>query len=407
MAIIPYSKQKINSADIDAVCQTLSSDFITQGPKIQEFEQALADYCKSTYAVAVSNGSAALHLAALAIGLEPEDEVITTPVTFLATANAALYAGATPVFADIDYDTANIDPQSIKKLITKKTKAIFPVDFAGLPADMSEVYEIAKKHRLSVVQDASHTLGSQYGRKKVGSCQFSDMTTFSFHPVKHITTGEGGCITTNSKVHYEKLKALRSHGVYRTDAAQHKFGAWYYEMKDLGFNYRITDFQCALGLSQFQKLDEFINQRTRIARQYDEAFSELSDYLKIPAQKIDQDKQHVWHLYLLRIKLEKPGPVRRRLFEYLRANEIYAQVHYIPIYKQPFYQKLFSNKTIRCPNAERYYEEVLSLPLFPTLTQEEILKIIGTVKDFFKKLSAPGKHKKQSRTVSNLVAVQR
>ncbi len=407
MAIIPYSKQKINSADIDAVCQTLGSDFITQGPKIEEFERALADYCKSKYAVAVSNGSAALHLAALAIGLRPGAEVITTPITFLATANAAIYAGTTPVFADIDYDTVNIDPQSIKNLITKRTKAIFPVDFAGLPADMSQIFEMAKRRGLKVVEDASHALGSQYGRKKVGSCQFSDMTTFSFHPVKHITTGEGGCITTNSKVYYEKLKALRSHGVYRTPAAQRKFGKWYYEMKDLGFNYRITDFQCALGLSQLQKLDEFIKQRSRIAQQYNEAFSELDDYLKIPAQKIAPDKQYVWHLYLLRIKLEKPGSIRRRLFEYLWANEIHAQVHYIPIYKQPFYQKLFSNKIIRCPNAERYYEEVLSLPLFPTLTNDEVMRTIAAVKDFFKNSPLVGqRYQKGRRAISHLAGEQ-
>ena len=403
MSIIPYSKQKIDSDDINAVQKVLASDFITQGPKINEFERAIADYCGTKYAVAVANGSAALHLAALAAGLKAGDEAITTPITFLATANAVLYAGGTPVFADIDYDTANIDPDQIKRLVTRKTKAILPVDLAGLPCAIRAIHAIAARHGLTIIQDASHALGSESQGEKVGSCRFSDMTIFSFHPVKHITTGEGGCITTNNKKYYEKLKALRSHGVYRLTETQQKLGTWYYEMKELGFNYRITDFQCALGLSQLSKLEDFIKRRIQIARRYDAAFSEFGEYLKVPAQQINNEK-HVWHLYLLRLRLKKPSAIRRSLFEHLRSNGIYAQVHYIPIYKQPFYRKLLSGKKVNCPNADRYYDEVLSLPIFPSLSESETEKTISTVKDFFKKFNSKNKGAgKRQRDAANLV----
>ncbi len=378
---IPYSKQKIDSSDIDAVRQTLTSDFITQGPKVEEFERALAHYCGAKYVVAVANGTAALHLAALASGLKKGDQAITSPITFLATANAVLYSGAEVVFADIDYDTVNIDPKSIRKLISKKTKAILPVDFAGLPAKAEEIYKIAKSNGLVIIEDASHALGARYRGNKVGSCKHSDMSVFSFHPVKHITTGEGGCITTNSKKYYEKLKALRSHGVYRTDHIQRKQGPWYYEMKELGFNYRITDFQCALGMSQLKKIDEFISKRIEIAQKYNESFSELKEYLKLPAQEIDGEK-HVWHLYLLRLNLKNSASVRRKLFEYLKSNGINPQVHYIPIFRQPFYKRILNGRKNHCPNAERYYDEVMSLPIFPTMSEGEFQKTVSTVKRF-------------------------
>ncbi len=379
--IIPYSKQKIDSKDLRAVHQTLSSAFITQGPKTEEFERALAKFCGAKYAVAVSNGTAALHLAALAAGLKKGDEAITSPITFLATANCVLYVGAQVVFADIDYDTVNIDPQAIQKAVTKKTKAILPVHFAGLPAQMEEIHKIAKKKKLIVIEDASHALGAQYRGHKIGSCMHSDMAIFSFHPVKHITTGEGGCITTNSKMYYEKLKALRSHGVYRSSEVQKKRGGWYYEMKELGFNYRITDFQCALGISQLKKINEFVNRRIEIAEEYNELFSDFRNQLRIPPQRIDLEK-HVWHLYLLRLKIKNPAPTRKRLFEYLKSNGINPQVHYIPIYNQPYYQKILNGKRNECVNAERYYQEVMSLPVFPTMTSAELMKTVSTVKRF-------------------------
>lgn len=383
---VPYSKQSLSASDIEAVQEVLTSDFITQGPKIGEFERAFASYCGAKYAVAVSSGTAALHLAVQAAGLNKGEEAITTPITFLATANAILYVGARPVFADIDCETANIDPASVERCITKKTKVIIPVDFAGLPCQMRAIHNIAMQHGLTVIEDASHALGGEYDRDryKVGSCTFSDLTIFSFHPVKHITTGEGGCITTNNKTYYEKLKALRSHGVYKEGACMKRFGPWYYEMKELGFNYRITDFQCALGMKQLERLDQFLTQRTQIAHQYNEAFADFGAYLRIPAQRIKNEK-HAWHLYLLRLKLRRPAKVRRSLFEHLKANGINVQVHYIPIYWQPYYRNLFNSKKVYCPNTERYYSEVLSLPLFPELGRETLYRIIGLVKDFLTK----------------------
>jgi len=379
--IIPYSKQKIDSSDLRAVRKTLSSALITQGPKADEFERAIAKFCGAKYAVAVSNGTAALHLAALASGLKKGDEAITSPITFLATANCVLYAGAQVVFADVDYDTVNIDPEAIQKVLTKKTKVILPVHFAGLPAKMEEIHKIAKKRKLVVIEDASHALGAQYRGHKVGSCAHSDMAVFSFHPVKHITTGEGGCITTNSKIYYEKLKALRSHGVYRNQDVQKKRGGWYYEMKELGFNYRITDFQCALGISQLKKINQFVDRRIDIAEEYNELFSDFRHLLRVPPQRNTGEK-HVWHLYLLRLKLNKPSAVRKRLFDYLKSNRINPQVHYIPIYNQPYYQKMLNGKRSKCVNAERYYDEVMSLPIFPTMTQAELFKTVSTVKRF-------------------------
>ncbi len=383
MKQIPYSKQKIDACDIASVRQVLASDFITQGPKIDEFERAVAHYCGAKYAVAVSNGTAALHLAALVSGLKKGDKAITTPVSFLASSNCILYTGAEPVFADIDYETVNIDPDSISKLISKKTKVIIPVDFAGLPSRLEEIYKIAKANGLTVIEDASHSLGAQYRNHKVGACKHSDMTIFSFHPVKHITTGEGGLITTNNKKYYEQLKALRSHGTYQQSKAHKKEGGWYYEMKELGFNYRITDFQCALGLSQLSKLEQFINKRIDIAHHYNNLFSDIKHFVRIPPQVIDREK-HVWHLYLLRLKLKNPLAKRRKLYDFLKSKGIHTQVHYIPIYRQPFYQKLL-NKKPNCPNAERYYEEVLSLPIFPTITENELKYTVSSVKDFLLK----------------------
>ena len=382
---IPYSRQAIEPQDIEAVCRVLESDFITQGPAIDAFEHAVADYCGAKYAVAVSSGTAALHLAALAAGLKPGDEAITTPITFLATANCILYAGARPVFADIDAATVNLDPEHFERSITKRTRAVLPVDFAGLPASMEKIRHIADRHGLVVIEDASHALGGSYeeGRKgKVGSCRYSDMTIFSFHPVKHITTGEGGCVTTHNKKFYEKLKSLRSHGIDRNERLQKKKGGWYYEMEELGFNYRVTDFQCALGTSQLRKIDQLVAARAALAKNYDRAFAPLSDDLILPAQRI-KDERHAWHLYLLRLRHSRGGRERRRLYDFLRQNGVHAQVHYIPIYRQPFYRQLLSGRKIHCPHAERYYEQALSLPLYPGLGKDQQDRVIDLVKVFF------------------------
>ena len=380
--MIPYGRQSIDRKDIEAVRKVLASDFITQGPAIAKFERAVADTCGAKYAVAVSSGTAALHLAAIVAGLGPGDEAITTPITFLATANCILYTGAKPVFADIDESTVNLDPKSFEQSISKRTKAVLPVDFGGLPAAMEEIRRIAKRRNLVVIEDASHALGAAYPKGKVGSCLYSDMTIFSFHPVKHITTGEGGCITTNNQKFYEKLKSLRSHGVYRSEKVQEKEGGWYYEMEEVGFNYRITDFQCALGLSQLQKIDSFVAARSARVENYNRAFASLSDHLMLPAQKIEGQK-HAWHLYLIRLRDPRGGKKRRRLYDFLKKNGVHAQVHYIPVYRQPYYRQLFDGRKTHCPNAERYYEQALSLPLYPDLREREQKQVIRLVKDFF------------------------
>ncbi|MFH0983988.1 MAG: UDP-4-amino-4,6-dideoxy-N-acetyl-beta-L-altrosamine transaminase [Candidatus Omnitrophota bacterium] len=381
MKSIPYCRQSLDESDFKSVAKALGSDYLTQGPKVREFEEALAAYCGARYAVAVSNGTAALHLAAIAAGLGKGDEAITSPITFLATPNAALYVGAKPVFADIDYSTVNIDPKAIEAKLTRRTKAILPVDMAGLPADMEAISKIAKRQGLMVIEDACHALGGEYKKGKVGSCAYSDMTVFSFHPAKHITTGEGGCITTHSKKLYEKLCSLRSHGVARKASTQRKMGGWYYEMSELGWNYRITDIQCALGMSQLRKLDGFIDRRRKIAKMYDAGFADMPE-LRVPSQE-SRGEKHVYHLYLLRMS-ECHAGTRRSLYDHLKSKNVHCQVHYIPVYRQPYYRKMFGDLSASCPNAERYYGETLSLPMFFGLKDAEARYVIRTVREFFK-----------------------
>jgi UDP-4-amino-4,6-dideoxy-N-acetyl-beta-L-altrosamine transaminase len=376
MKYIPYGRHSIDNRDIRNVIKMLASDWITQGPRVKEFENALAKYCKVKYAVAVSSGTAALHLACLTAGLKRGDEAITSPITFLATPNSVLYTGATPVFADIDYRTVNIDLWQIERKITKKTKAILPVHFAGLPADMEKIYNIAKKNRLIVIEDACHALGAKYKADgkwiKVGSCRHSDMAVFSFHPVKIITTGEGGAITTNNKQFYEKLKALRNHGVYR-DAATGKKGLWYYEMRNLGFNYRITDFQCALGISQLKKINAFIKRRKQIAHRYNEFFKDKGG---ITVPFIDDNASSSWHLYALKVNYRYFGVSRTQLMHALMQHNIGTQVRYIPVYRQPFYKARFHLDRSDFPQSESYYERALSIPIFAALADNQIDYII-------------------------------
>ena len=327
---IPYGRQCIEQDDIDAVVEVLKGDYITTGPTVAEFERVVAEYTGAKYAVAVSNGTAALHIACLAAGIKEGDEVITTPITFAASSNCALYCGATPVFADIDPDTYNIDPKDLERKITARTKAIVAVHFTGQPCKMDEIHRIAKKYNLLVIEDAAHALGADYNGKKIGS--ISDMTTFSFHPVKHITTGEGGMVTTNSEELYEKLVQFRSHGITRDRRFMKKEeGAWYYEQLNLGFNYRITDIQCALGVSQMKKLDRFVERRREIAARYHKA---LGDCKQIILPKQEQGCNNSWHLYVVQI-LDKS---RKEVFDALREKNIGVNVHYIPVYKHPYYQ---------------------------------------------------------------------
>ncbi len=369
---IPYGRQSIDDEDIQAVVKALSADFLTTGPKIAEFEQCVAEYVGAKYAVAISNGTAALHAACYAAGIGEGDEVITTPITFAASANCILYCGGKPVFADINPFTYNIDPSDIKRKITKKTKAIIVVHYAGQPCDMDEIHEIAQQYNLIVIEDASHALGAKYKGKSIGS--LSDLTTFSFHPVKHITTGEGGMITTDNKDLYDKLMLFRTHGITRNmDLLSRDEGPWYYEQIELGYNYRITDVQCALGISQMKRLDDFILKRREIANRYDEAFANNPNIV-IPFQK--EGFENSYHLYVIQVKNRD----RRRVFEELSSFGIGVNVHYIPVYTFPYYKELGYNNII-CENAEELYRNIISIPMYPELSIEQQEYVIHKVLD--------------------------
>ncbi|MBF0385366.1 MAG: UDP-4-amino-4,6-dideoxy-N-acetyl-beta-L-altrosamine transaminase [Candidatus Omnitrophica bacterium] len=376
MKYIPYGRQSIDERDIKEVVSVLRSDFVTQGPKVKEFEDTLASFCGAKYVVALSSGTAALHLACLAAGIENGDEVITSPLTFAASANCVLYCQGVPKFTDIDPLTLNIDPDLLENAITKKTKAIIPVDFAGLPCDYQRISEIASKKNLTVIQDAAHSLGAEYkiGKQwfKVGNGQHSDMTIFSFHPVKLITTGEGGAVATNNKKLYERLLALRAHGIYKDKKTAAK-GLWYYEMRDLGFNYRLTDVQSALGISQLKKAELFVKERRELAQTYSQYLSAVENIVLPPEPS---GKKSAWHIYPVRIKKSvNPLGKRKAVFDSLRKEGIGVQVHYIPVYFHPFYQKM-GYKMGLCPRAEDYYKRAFSLPLYPGLAPSEVKSIV-------------------------------
>ena len=369
--MIPYGKQTIEQDDIQAVVDVLKSDFLTTGPKIAEFEQTVADYVGAKYAVAISNGTSALHAACFAAGIEPGDEVITTPLTFAASANCVLYCGGTPVFADVDPKTYNIDPEDIQRKITDRTKAIIAVHLAGQPCDMDAIHSIAREHGLIVIEDGAHALGSVYKGKKVGS--MSDMTTFSFHPVKPITTGEGGMIVTDNEDFYKKMILFRSHGITRDDSMMTRNdGPWFYQQFNLGYNYRITDIQCALGCSQMKKLDRFLARRKEIVARYNEAFADC-DNIITPYQLSDTESG--WHLYIVQVKKCD----RRQVFENMREKGIGVNVHYIPVYMHPYYQE-HGYENVHCANAEEIYSHIISLPLYPGLTSELQDYVIDTLK---------------------------
>lgn len=369
--MIPYGRQTIDEDDINAVVDVLKSDYLTTGPKIAEFEQAVASYTGAKYAVAISNGTSALHAACFAAGIGRGDEVITTPLTFAASANCVLYCGGTPVFADVDPYTYNIDPEDIRKKITDKTKAIIAVHLAGQPCDMDEIHSIAQEHNLIVIEDGAHALGSVYKGKKVGC--LSDMTTFSFHPVKPITTGEGGMIMTDNEELYKRLVLFRSHGITRDESMMTRNeGPWFYQQLGLGYNYRITDIQCALGCSQMRKLDKFLKRRRELAERYNNAFIEC-DNIVTPYQL--PDTQSGWHLYIVQVKNHD----RKQVFETFRDKGIGVNVHYIPVYMHPYYQE-HGYKDVHCANAEEIYSHIISLPLYPGLTDDQQDYVIDTLK---------------------------
>lgn len=371
---LPYAQQWIDEEDIKRVSDVLRGDYLTTGPSVREFEQNIAEYTGSKYAVAVSNGTTALHCACFAAGIGPGDEVITTPMTFAASSNCVLYQGGTPVFADIKSDTYNIDPEDIERKITSRTKAIIPVDFTGQPTELDEIRRLADKHNLVMIEDAAHALGATYKGGNIGTV--SDMTEFSFHPVKHITTGEGGVITTNSKEYYERVLLFRTHGITRNPSLMTKNeGGWYYEQLELGNNYRITDIQCVLGMSQLKRLGSFIARRKEIVKRYNEAFKNLEGIIT-PYQRQECDSS--WHLYVIQLELEKLKVCRKEVFDALKAENIGVNVHYIPVHYHPYYQKLGYKKGI-CPNAEKLYERIITLPLFPKMNDKDVSDVIEAV----------------------------
>jgi len=385
----PYGKPVLDNSDIQAVLEVLKTDFLSSGPKISEFEQAISQKLQIKCTSVVSSGTAALHLTALALGWEKGDIVLTTPLTFLATANCAVYVGATPDFVDIDPISYTIDvdklEEKIKKYVNqgKIIKAIIAVDFAGHPSDWNALTNLSQKYGLQLVDDASHALGASYHDHMIGSSEYADITTFSFHPVKHITTGEGGAVLTKHKEIDEKIKRLRNHGMTKNpNLLQTCDGPWYYEMHEMGFNYRITDIQCALGITQFNKLDSFIEQRQKIATFYNTFFA--NDERFIIPQLSGKHIKHAYHLYPLQIEFSQCSISKVELFEKLREKNIFVQVHYIPLHLQPFYQKELGYGYGSFPNAEKYYEREVSLPMFPGLKQEDleyigesILEVIG------------------------------
>ncbi|MHB9095482.1 MAG: UDP-4-amino-4,6-dideoxy-N-acetyl-beta-L-altrosamine transaminase [Eubacteriales bacterium] len=373
--MLPYGQQWIEDDDIEAVANVLKSSFLTTGPKIAEFEALFAKYVGAKYAVAVANGTAALHAAVFAAGIRHGDEVISSPVTFAASTNCILYQGGTAVFADVGTSDGNIDPVEVSKKVTQRTKAVIPVHFTGLPVDLREIHEIAKSHNLTVIEDAAHALGATYQGEKIGG--LSHMTIFSFHPVKNITTGEGGMVTTNDQRFYKRLISFRTHGITRekTELSENH-GPWYYEMNCLGYNYRLTDVQAALGISQLAKIDRFLQRRKEIAGRYMEAFSGMIE-LSVPEEK--PDRESGWHLYVIRLNTQALRVGRRQVFEALRAENIGVNVHYIPVYLHPYYRSL-GYSAVLCPEAERLYSEIISLPLFPKMRDRDVDDVISSVR---------------------------
>jgi len=375
---IPYGHQSINDDDIRAVVAVLESDWLTQGPAIEGFEHDFAAYCGARFAVAVSSGTAALHLAALTAGFSAGDEVITSPITFVASANAIVYSGARPVFADIEAETVCLDVDMLEQHLTSATRGLIPVHFAGQPCDIEALSRFADEHNLLIIEDAAHALGAEYRvagcSYKVGCCQHSAMTIFSLHPVKHITAGEGGVVTTNDKALADRLRLLRSHGITRDpDRLQQQDGPWYYEMQALGFNYRLTDIQAALAASQLKRLDEFVVRRREIVRRYDEAF--LSEPRLVPLSR-DQNGISSCHIYVLRcLDLD-----RERLFRYLRENGLGVNIHYIPVHLQPWYRDNFASQPGDFPVAEEYYRQALTIPLYPEMNDAQVERVIALVR---------------------------
>jgi perosamine synthetase len=370
--LIPYGHQCIEEDDIQAVAEVLRSDWITTGPAVGAFEKSVAGFVGAAYGVAVSSGTAALHTAMYAIGVGPGDEVIVPTMTFAATANAVVFQGATPVFCDVDAETLLIAPDLVEAKVSPATKAIIAVDYAGQPCDYDALREIADRNNLVLIADACHSLGAAYRGRKVGT--LADLTVFSFHPVKHITTGEGGMVVTDNAEYCRRMAIFRNHGISADHRQRAERGSWFYEMVDLGYNYRITDFQCALGMSQLKKLPAWIKRRQEIASRYDKAFSNLEP---VEPLAVASNVSHVYHLYVIKLL----NMERDKIFNSLREMGIGVNVHYIPVHLHPFYRERFGTREGMCPVAETVYEQILSLPMFPALTNEDVDTVISAVRE--------------------------
>jgi perosamine synthetase len=373
--MIPYGKQSIDESDIEAVIEVLRSDWLTTGPKVAEFEEAFARYVGAMNAVAVSSGTAALHAAMHVLGIGPGDEVIVPAMTFAASANCVVYEGGTPVFADVDPGTMLLDPASVESRITPRTKAIVAVDFAGQPCDYEALRKLARPRGLALVGDACHALGAADRGVPVGS--IADLTAFSLHPVKHITTGEGGIVTTDDPEAAARMRMFRNHGITADHRAREAQGSWFYEIADLGYNYRLTDFQCALGISQLTRLPRWIARRREIAGRYDDAFADLS---AMNSLSVREGVYHAYHLYVIRLDLALLRVGRAELFSALRAAGIGVNVHYIPVHLHPYYRARFGTTPGLCPNAEAAYERILSLPLYHGMSDRDVGEVIAVVR---------------------------
>jgi perosamine synthetase len=380
--LLPYGRQTVDEADIAAVADVLRGDWLTTGPKVGEFERAWADRVGAGHAVAVSSGTAALHAATFAAGIGPGDEVIVTPLTFAASANCVLYQGGTPVFADIQADTLNIDPAAVEAVITPRTRAIVAVDYAGQPVDLDELCAMAEQHGLMLIEDAAHAVGATYRGQPVGG--FSDLTTFSTHPVKHVTTGEGGLITTNDGQLAERMRWFRNHGITSDHRQRAEKGRWFYEMVALGFNYRLPDINCALGLSQLAKLNTWLSRRRKIAERYTQAFSEIP---AVSPLAVHRDREPAWHIYPVLLDLTHLRVDRAQVFAALRAENIGVNVHYIPVYWHPYYAQLGYQRGT-CPAAESAYKRLITLPLFPAMTNQDVGDVITAVHKVVESYSA-------------------
>ena len=373
--LLPYGRQSIDESDIQAVVETLRSDWLTTGPRVAEFEEAIAAWVGAKYAVTFSSGTAALHAAAFTCGLQAGDEAITSPLTFAATANCVLYQGAIPVFADVLEGTLNLDPEQVAARITARTKAILPVDYGGHPADLDSILQLADRHGLIVIEDACHALGAEYRGRRVGCV--AHMTVFSFHPVKHLTTGEGGMVTTDNPAFAETLRRFRNHGISSDARQRQRAGQWHYEMVLLGFNYRLTDIACALGLQQIKKLEANLARRRQIAARYT---SEFCGVAGVVAPVVRPDVNSAWHLYPIRLDLTRLSAGRGELFQALRAENIGVNVHYIPVHRHPYYRDRFGYKGGEFPVAEAAYERLISLPMFHGMSDNDVEDVVCAVR---------------------------